>query len=229
METLNQEITNVLKSGGASLVGFADLSELDIDSRDSFPFGISIAVALDARVISGITQGPTMRYYDEYQKVNILLNNLYQSAKLFLASTGYRVNALTTGSYIPDTLSAKLPNKTVATRAGLGWIGKCALLITRQYGSAVRLTKILTDAPLSCGKPINESFCGGCLECVKICPDAVSGRNWQAGVSRESFFDAYKCKEKMRELSLNKFGEKIWLCGRCIVACPWTKKYIEMN
>ena len=42
-----------------------------------------------------------------------------------------------------------MPHKTVAVHAGLGWIGKSALFVTEKYGSAVRLTSVLTDAPLS--------------------------------------------------------------------------------
>jgi len=40
---------------------------------------------------------------------------------------------------------SSMPQKTIATRAGLGWIGKTALLITPQFGSAIRLNSVLTD------------------------------------------------------------------------------------
>jgi epoxyqueuosine reductase len=242
MVTLNQELTAFLKSKGASLVGFADLGELDSDSRDGFPFGISIAVALDAQVISEITGGPTRRYYDEIYKVSNLLNNLSEATEHFLIEEGYKAYGLpsTTHWISPGAgakdfirrskepmvnLSTKLPHKTAATRSGLGWIGKCALLVTKEYGSAVRLTNVLTDAPLSCGKPVKVSFCGDCVECVKICP-APSGKNWQTGVARESFFNASVCQKEARELAFKTIGERVTLCGRCIVACPWTKKYL---
>ncbi len=79
----------------------------------------------------------------------------------------------------------ELPHKTVATRAGLGWIGKCALLVTRQFGSAVRLTSFLTDAELECAVPVTQSACRGCTLCVDTCPaGAVSGRQWSTEVDR---------------------------------------------
>ena len=59
-----------------------------------------------------------------------------------------------------DNLGAELPHKTVATRAGIGWIGKCALLVTEKYGSAIRLTTVLTDMDLETDQPINGSKCG---------------------------------------------------------------------
>ena len=45
-----------------------------------------------------------------------------------------------------------LPYKTIATKSGLGWIGRSALFVTPEYGSAVALGAILTDMPLEFGK-----------------------------------------------------------------------------
>lgn len=227
METMNEELTTFLKFNGANLVGFADLGEIDYGSRYGFPFGIAIAIVLEPQIISGISVGPTGRYFDEYKRVNSILDKLGQSVENFLTGKGYRAKARSATFHEEEsTLSAKIPHKTTATRAGLGWIGKCALLVTREYGSAVRLTSVLTDAPLNTGKSINASFCGDCTECVKVCPaGAISGRNWEVGVTRESLINAFSCQETAREFSFKMFGERVSLCGRCIIACPWTKKY----
>jgi epoxyqueuosine reductase QueG len=228
MRDLNEAITEFLKKGGASLVGFADLLEIDAEAREGFPYGISIAAAVDSQVISQITDGPTRQYYDEYRRLNSLLDRLGQSAADFIREKGYRAAAcpptFRTG---PIGLSAKLSHKAVATRAGLGWVGKCALLITRRFGSAVRLTTVLTDAPLTPGRPVNESSCARCTRCVDACPgQAVTGKNWQPGMPRESLFNAFACRETAFSLSEKGFGIHISICGRCIVACPWTQKYI---
>jgi epoxyqueuosine reductase QueG len=229
MPTLNDDLKSFLISHGASLVGFADLHEIDSEARDGFPFGISIAIALNPKVMSSIKEGPTAAYHAEYKKLNDLLDNLGQATAQFLIGKGYKAKARpATFSEDKATLSAKLPHKTVATRAGLGWIGKCALLITKKYGSAVRFTTVLTDAPLAAGQPVNASLCAHCTRCVDACPaKAHSGKNWQAGMPRESLFDAFKCREKARELSMKSFGEQVSICGLCIVACPWTRDYLK--
>ncbi|OGO17582.1 MAG: hypothetical protein A2Z15_08560 [Chloroflexi bacterium RBG_16_50_11] len=229
MPTLNEELTQFLKSRGASLVAFADLKEIPSEARDGFHFGISIAVALDQQIMSDIKTGPTIAYHAEYKIVNALLDYLGQSAAQFLVKKGYKAQALTTTIHADrDTLSVKLPHKTVATRAGLGWIGKCALLITKKYGSAIRLTTVLTGAPLTAGKPINESLCAHCTRCVDACPaQAHTGENWEVGMPREALYDAFKCREKTRGLSMKSFGEQVSICGLCIVACPWTKDYLK--
>lgn len=86
-----------------------------------------------------------------------------------------------------------LPHKTVATRAGIGWIGKNCLLVTREYGSAIRLSSLLTDAPLHGNDPIDKSLCGTCHKCVDACPAAaLTGKLWHAGTLREELFDWHR-------------------------------------
>ena len=127
-----------------------------------------------------------------------------------------------------DTLSTPLPHKTAATRAGLGWIGKCALLVTKEYGSAVRITTVLTDAPMTTGKPVNTPLCGNCTACVDDCPgQASSGRNWEVDLHRDSFFDAFACRKAAHKLARENIGVDNSICGTCIVVCPWTKKYLK--
>jgi epoxyqueuosine reductase len=229
MPSLNDELKTFMLENGASLVGFADLKEIDSKAHDGFPYGISIAVALNPRIMSAIKEGPTRAYYDEYVRVNDKLDNLGQAAAAWLKEKGFQAQACpATFEEDKANLAAKLPHKTVATRAGLGWIGKCALLVTKKYGSALRLNTVLTDAPLNAGKPVNDSLCGHCTHCIDACPArAHTGEIWRAGMPREALYDANKCRDMARGLSKKSFGEAISICGLCIVACPWTKKYLE--
>jgi len=64
MNTLNDELTNFLKSNGADLIGFADLKEIPPDVRDNYRFGISFSVALNPRIITEIHEGPTKKYVE---------------------------------------------------------------------------------------------------------------------------------------------------------------------
>jgi epoxyqueuosine reductase QueG len=125
------------------------------------------------------------------------------------------------------TLTTPLPHKTAATRAGLGWIGKSALLIAKNYGPALRLATVLTDAPLAAGDPVDDSQCGDCTKCVDRCPaKAIVGKNWAVGTERQSIYDARACCAMAKNLA----GQKdipATICGICIHACPWTQKYIS--
>lgn len=224
------ELSNLLKANGASMVGLADLREISPDVRGNFTTGISIAVALDPRIIAGIQDRPTREYYEEYRQANSLLDKLGQLTAEYLIEQGEKAECLpATESFIDaETLSTPLPHKIAATRAGLGWIGKCALLVTREYGSAIRITTVLTDLPITTGQPVNNSLCGECTACVDDCPgQASTGNNWEIGLHRDSFFDAFACREAAHRLARENIGVNNSICGKCIVVCPWTKKYLE--
>jgi epoxyqueuosine reductase QueG len=197
--------------------------------REGLPSGVSFAVALNPRIVAGIERGPSVEYYREYQRVNALLDRLGEAAAALLRERGHRAVALAATNVGVDapTLSTRLPHKTVATRAGLGWIGKCALLVTEALGSAIRIASVLTDAELPVGTPVDTSSCGDCTVCVDLCPgNAASGTNWSAGMARESFLDAHACRRVARELAA-RTGIDETLCGLCIAVCPWTKGHLE--
>ncbi len=223
------ELRELLTDRGAALVACADLGPLPADVRQEFPRAISIGVALSPPIVAGNVDGPTEEYQAEYERVNALLNRLGEDAAALLRRRGYLALAgnATVEKLDGDTLTTPLPHKTVATRAGLGWIGKCALLITKGYGSALRLNTVLTDAPLEVGSPVESSDCGKCAVCVEACPaGAPSGRHWQPGQPRKSFFDAFACCRKAQERA-GKIDSPYTICGICIAVCPYTKRYTD--
>ena len=228
--TMLDELRTLLLSNGADMVGIADLNEIPVDDRHGFPFSVSIAVALNPQTVSEIKDGPTKRYDEEYERVNKLLDILGHHAAQFLKELEYKTKWFPATSYDidPKALSTTLPHKTSATRAGLGWIGKCALLVTKNYGAAVRITTVLTDAPLPVSEPVEVSLCGECISCVDVCPGlALSGTDWKKGIGRDELYNAFACQKTARELMMQRVGIRKTLCGMCIVACPWTQKYIK--
>jgi epoxyqueuosine reductase QueG/GNAT superfamily N-acetyltransferase len=225
---LNAEIVQELTDQGADLVGFADVTCLPGSVTDGLPRAVSIAVALDPAVIREIEDGPTARYFAEYRRANVLLGRLGEQTARLLADAGYGARAFpaTTEQIDRTTLSVKLQHRTVATRAGLGWIGKSGLLITKAYGAAVRLASVLTDAELPAAAPTDTSNCGDCCHCVERCPaGAVTGRNWQAGMPREHLYDAAACFRTARDF-MGRTGITATICGICINVCPWTQRYL---
>lgn len=225
------ELRDALVSQGAAMVGYADLQPLPSDAREGMPRGVAIAVALDPEIIASIREGPTRPYYAEYNRANELLGQLAEVAAGVLQDRGHRAipRAATNVGIDPATLSTRLPHKTVATRAGLGWIGKCALLVAEPFGSAVRVTSVLTDAELPVGEPVETSRCGDCTACVEVCPgNAPSGHQWRAGLGRDAFFDAHACRKAARSMAARAAIEDS-VCGMCIAVCPWTRKYVEAD
>lgn len=227
------DITNFIKdtliSRGADLVGFADLSDLPTEQRFNMPAGVAIAVKYPKETIKSIVDMPTKDYHDMYIELNEKLDRLVRLGADALRTSGYEAIAqsLDFVKESPIDYTTRLPHKTVATRAGLGWIGKSALIITKEFGSMIRLTSILTNAPLKTDTPITTSQCGDCMNCVRACPaGAVLGRNWTAGLERDAFFDAYLCRKTARERTKRSINIEMTLCGKCIVVCPYTQRYL---
>lgn len=226
---MNVQIETMLKENGADLVGFADVTKLPGKITGGLPRAISIGVALNPAIVRAISNGPTRPYYAEYQRVNDLLAKLCERAAHILTRAGYQAEAVraTTDQFNPISLSTRTQHKTIATRAGLGWIGKSALLITEEYGPAVRFGSVLTDAEFKTGEPMDTSSCGECRKCVDRCPaGAISGHNWCVGDPREAMYDAFACRDMARQLSGTQ-GIVSTICGICINACPWTQRYIS--
>jgi epoxyqueuosine reductase len=224
----NAEISHELREGGADLVGFADVTCLPAEVTGGLPRAVSIAVALNPAVIRDIKNGPTAGYFAEYNRVNMLLNRLSEQIARVLIEAGYRARPFpaTTEQIDRTTLSAKLQHKTVATRAGLGWIGKSGLLVTKEYGSALRLASVLTNAEVETGRPTAASNCGNCRQCVERCPaQAITGRDWEPGLAREHLYKATACFTMAREFA-GRTGINATICGICINVCPWTQRYL---
>lgn len=229
MNDLSEELYERLSEQGASLLGFADLAPIPAEDRLGLPRSLSIAVALEPAIVRSIHDRPNEDYVAEYGRRNEQLASLGEVAAEVIRAHGHRAQPLPpTGKGVDDaTLSTRLPHKTSATRAGLGWIGKTALLVTREYGPAVRFTTVLTDAPLPVGTPVERSLCGNCDECVRLCPSqAATGQLWTVGDARSALFDAFACRRHARGLE-ESLGLSRGICGRCVAVCPYTLAYLR--
>ena len=227
---LGAELREHLAQRGASAVAYADLTELPVESRGGLRSGVSIALALDPQIVAGLhSNSGALAYAAEYQRANAHLNALADLAVEFLRQRAFRSVALaaTTSAFSRSTFATTLPHKTVATRAGLGWIGRSALLVTEEFGSAIRLATVLTAAELPYGVPVESSACGDCHACVQACPvRALTGNLWQKTTSRNELCDAEVCYRHLRERR-RRANLDATVCGLCLQACPRTQRYLS--
>jgi epoxyqueuosine reductase QueG len=222
-EKNSRNLSKKLYKWGASLVGFAELEGLLPGSLKDLPRGISIGVRLSDSIVNELIIGPTKAYAYHYHAMNRYLDDLSIRTTNLIQKWGYKVFPIPTSQTLDFSQHlGHFSHKMVATRAGLGWIGKSALLITPEFGPRLRLTSVLTDAPFRVGTPINESECEKCQSCTNACPvEAIRGVTWSIKSERADLLDLKRCAEKIDQ---GKAVVGAPVCGVCIQSCPKGRK-----
>jgi epoxyqueuosine reductase len=110
-------------------------------------------------------------------------------------------------------------DRPIAERAGIGFAGKHASVITREAGSYVMLAGIAVSVPLQADAPSRRG-CGHCRECIPACPTGA--------ITAPGVIDARRCISyltiehrgaidvEMRPL----IGTWAFGCDLCQEACP---------
>jgi len=225
--SLNNEITILSKREGVNIIGFADLRCLSKEVRQNFDFGIVFALSYTKEAMSENKGGSPQRYHAELRSINKRLPELAAMIADLLIGRGYKACIRVSSTVVADEdHRTNLPHKTVGTLAGIGWIGKCALFVTEEVGSALRLGVVLTNAELECGTPVTKSRCGtDCACCADACPGkAVLGGSWMTGTDRDEFFNARACYSAGHARARATLGIDETVCGLCISSCPFTKR-----
>lgn len=161
---MSSYIKRVARLFGVSLLGVCKLNRdwvyADVEVPMKFRNVIVMAAEMDADEIATSPAAPAAAATGVgYSKMAFMLALMSE----FIRNLGY--DALQCGN---DT-ALSIP---LAIDAGLGELGRNGLLITPQYGSRVRLCKIITDLPLKPDRPIEfgvKAFCKKCKLCAKNC------------------------------------------------------------
>jgi len=120
--------------------------------------------------------------------------------------------------------SAPVLERPWAKTAGLGWIGKNSLLISKTFGSYVFIGELIIDLQLSYDNALATDYCGNCTRCIDACPTGA--------IVSERTIDARKCisyhtienKEEVPGPIRKNLHNRLFGCDICQDVCPWNKK-----
>ena len=229
-EKNSREIEEFLKSKGAEVAGFASLEGIKNVPKE-YPNSILIGIPIEKEALKTIYTDDQSKYVESMKSLALKLNDIVLEGEDYIKENmNYNALAMSRERVAKDFegLASKIPHKTTGTRSGLGWIGRCALLISPKYGAALRLSTILTDMPIKTGTPIDDSLCDDCTECQDVCPvDAINEVKWDSKKERDEYFNAEKCFEFIKKEMQRTHGKS--LCAKCGLACPYTKEYLGID
>lgn len=208
---------------GVDLVGvapaerFADLPE---DKKPAaFLPGVKSVIVIGSQLFQVLTQRLTafrkigeVSFRDFYNAHNeTVIHDLNQTGyrlARFLTNQGYP--SINIGQDLTDyrTITSAFSFKYAALQAGLGGIGKNGLLITPAHGPRVKLSAVLTEAPLEGDPLLNDDVCGECSICIKVCP---------SGALKEPLEDNKPNHDRFICCSFFTANQG---CGLCLAKCP---------
>ena len=114
-----------------------------------------------------------------------------------------------------------LVDTAVAQRAGIGFIGKNGLVISKEYGSYMFLGELITNLEIEPDQAVDYG-CGDCNRCVEACPTSCLIGDGTMNARRCLSFQTQD-KGMMDMEFRKKIKTVIYGCDICQICCPYNR------
>lgn len=118
--------------------------------------------------------------------------------------------------------SAPVLDKAWAAKAGLGWVGKHTLLISKKAGSFYFVAELIIDLDLEYDHAVTD-HCGSCTACIDACPTEAIVAPYVVDGSKCISYFTIELKEALPMEMKNKMDDWVFGCDICQDVCPWNR------
>jgi epoxyqueuosine reductase len=120
--------------------------------------------------------------------------------------------------------TAPLLERQFGQLAGLGWIGKNAMLINRQFGSWFFLAALLSTEEMAYNGPVDAGRCGSCRACLDACPTGALVEAYRLDARKCVSYLTIELRGAVPAELRAACGHRLFGCDACQEACPWNRR-----
>jgi epoxyqueuosine reductase len=149
---------------------------------------------------------------------DVLRDRLRSLAAFISAEAGSDVHAR------PAVDSAPLLERNVAVDAGLGWLGKSAMVIHPKLGTWTFLAELLVDLEIVEPPTPRPDRCGRCTLCIDLCPTGAIVAPYRVDARRCISYLTIELKGPIPRALRPYLQHHLFGCDICQQVCPWNSK-----